>query len=68
MRKSFTGSKDAAQFVNDQLQYLREGLPLTMTITLEKSGELSVSTATGTLLVDAEGRKAWPYLEKLQTI
>lgn len=54
MKKSFTGSMNVAQFVNDQLQYLDVDSPLTMTIRREKSGELSVQTVTGESLEDTE--------------
>jgi hypothetical protein len=43
---------NVAQYVNDQLQYLDEGSPLTMTISREKSGELCVTIATGSLSDD----------------
>lgn len=54
MNKSFTHSMGVVQFVSDLLQNLDYGSQLTMTITAERSGDYSVSTAIDLSSVDTD--------------
>lgn len=64
----FDNIRDAVGFVTEVIRYSKFDYPSIMTIAREKSGDYSVRIVTDTSLEDTENRKAWPYLEQLQTI
>lgn len=64
----FKSNSHVAEYVADQLRFLKPGSRWTMTITAGKYGDFSARTVTGASSEDTEKNlAAWPYLETRPT-